>query len=432
MVSRLILAFAMLFMTAPTTKAQEANYDEAKIPKFVLPDPLTFSNGAPVETEKDWTNKRRPEILKHFKDHVYGTMPDPPPRNKRVKFITVKQTEIEISVEPDSNETIKTRLKEVKIFLGDDPDSPVANLLIFLPVEPIAACPVFLGYNFSGNHTIHPTKEISINRVWNRGKTSVMPNEQTRGTKSSRWPVGMIVFRGYALATLYYGDVDPDFDDGFKNGVHTLFPGLQNRPDNWTSIGAWAWALHRVMDYFENDGDINGSHVALLGHSRLGKTALWSGATDERFAVVISNNSGCGGAALARRQYGETVAQINKVFPHWFCERHKKYGNNEDELPVDQHMLVSLIAPRPVYIASAIEDRWADPKGEFLSAFHASTVYKLFGKTGLAIDNPEMPAVNSPIGDTIGYHVRSGKHDVTRYDWLQYINFARRHFQSIQ
>ncbi len=161
MVSRLILAFAMLFMTAPTTNAQEANYDEAKIPKFVLPDPLTFSNGAPVETEKDWTNKRRPEILKHFKDHVYGTMPDPPPRNKRVKFITPKQTEIEISVEPDSNETIKTRLKEVKIFLGDDPDSPVANLLIFLPVEPIAACPVFLGYNFSGNHTIHPTKENS-------------------------------------------------------------------------------------------------------------------------------------------------------------------------------------------------------------------------------------------------------------------------------
>ncbi len=161
MVSRLILAFAMLFMTAPTTNAQEANYDEAKIPKFVLPDPLTFSNGEPVETEKDWTNKRRPEILKHFKDHVYGTMPDPPPRNKRVKFITPKQTEIEISVEPDSNETIKTRLKEVKIFLGDDPDSPVANLLIFLPVEPIAACPVFLGYNFSGNHTIHPTKENS-------------------------------------------------------------------------------------------------------------------------------------------------------------------------------------------------------------------------------------------------------------------------------
>jgi len=215
----------------------------------------------------------------------------------------------------------------------------------------------------------------------------------------------MIVKRGYGVATMYYGDVDPDFDDGFKNGVHSLYPKLQDRSDNWTSIGAWAWAAHRVMDYFEIDSDVDQMRVAMLGHSRLGKTALWAGATDERFAVVVSNNSGCGGAALARRQMGETVARINQKFPHWFCKHHKLYSDNENSMPVDQHMLIALIAPRAVYIASATEDRWADPKGEFLSAFHAQSAWA--------------------IGYRVGYHIRKGKHDVKAYDWNLFLNFFR-------
>lgn len=411
------------FAHAQSSKAA-FNYDESKVPKYVLPDPLVMQDGRKVTDAKAWTTLRRPEILKLFETHVYGKSPDRP---KDMSFRRVE-------VEPGALGGIATR-KQITILFTGRPEGPSMDLLIYLPNSAKKPVPTCILLNFYGNHTIHPDPRIELSEQWMRAQGQGVVNnkatEASRGAQQSRHPVEAILARGYGLATAYYGDLDPDHDDGFKNGIHGAFDkpaSGQRPPDAWGAIGAWAWGLSRAMDYFENDPDIDAKRVVVLGHSRLGKTALWAGAQDERFAAVISNNSGCGGAALSRRRFGETVERINTAFPHWFCRNFAKYNGKEDTLPVDQHMLIALIAPRPVYVASAEKDLWADPRGEFLSAWHASPVYKLLGAEGLGTDI--MPGLNRPIGSTIGYHIRSGGHDLTEYDWLRYLDFADRHLKK--
>ncbi len=479
-------------------EADEANYDESKIPPYTLPALLKTSDGREITTVQQWEQIRRPELLSVFTEQVYGKMP-------------ADKVDVSYKKLDDNHSAVNgsaTR-KQIEITFSHNGIERKALLLMYLPNHVKTKVPVFLHFNFQGNQTISSDPDIIPSQH----------SDRPRGNQASRWPVEKIIDAGYGLATVHYFDFFPDSKDRYAESILALFghpsegdipadggqaiaawawgyatvhyfdffPDSKDRyaesilalfghpsegdipADGGQAIAAWAWGYSRVMDYLETDWQVDASKIILMGHSRLGKTSLWVGATDPRFAIVISNESGCGGAALSRRQVGETVNRINHAFPHWFCKNFRRYNKKEGELPIDQHELLALIAPRPLYVASAEEDRWSDPKGEFLSTAYAGEVYKLYGMKGLetttmptvnrplyvasaeedrwsdpkgeflstayagevyklygmkGLETTTMPTVNMPIMNRVAYHNRTGVHDVTDFDWENYIKFA--------
>ena len=422
-----IRLFVGLFLFSILNGAEPAdtNYLEEKVPKYRLPK-LLKSDLKGAETVREWYEKRRPELQTLLETHIYGKTP--------TRDLGPFQTRI-VDIDPQALNGRATR-KQISITIDDKLQLSI-DLLVYLPNQAEEQVPCFMGLNFYGNQTVHADPKIRINPRWMGGKSKIgiknnRATEATRGVYHERWQIERLIKRGYAVATAYCGDIDPDnYQHDFSDGIHPLFyRDNQSKPDpgEWGTIGAWAWGLSRILDYIiESESAINAKQVAVIGHSRLGKTALWAGAQDQRFGLVISNNSGCGGAALYRREFGERIHHMIKPVGYWFCGNHANFSHREQELPADQHMLLALVAPRPLYVASATEDQWADPKGEFLAALAASPVYELLGKTGLP--SPQMPEPNTPVQGTIGYHLRNGAHAVTAYDWEQYLSFADRHFK---
>ena len=410
------------------------NYDESKVPEYTLPDPLVFNDGSAVKTAADWTGKRRAEIFRHFQEEMYGFLPEMLAKaGNHPDFVTFRL--LESSDDALDGKAIR---KQVELTFTN-PQKPgkkvTANLLLYIPKNAQKPVPAFLGLNFYGNHAVENDPAILLfhNRAGQTITEETVDKEgkHSRGGNRTQWLAPKLIENGYALATMHYIDLANDsLQNGFRTGLFDLYSDYENDasrgPADWGSITAWAWGLSRALDYLETDELIDAKKVAVLGHSRLGKTALWAGASDERFAFVISNNSGCGGAALSRREFGETIQIMSGGLRYWFCPNFCKFGPRVNDFAIDQHELIALAAPRPVYAASAQNDQWADPKGEYLSCLHAVPVYELFGieKPFAGRTVPKMAELNTSVGNVIGHHIRTGKHDVTEFDWEQYIRFA--------
>jgi hypothetical protein len=389
----LVAAFlGVVIVTMPLSGGAAPNYDESAVVPYTLPDALAGPDGKPAATPEDWTARCRPHQFALLEKNVYGRRLPPAP--------------VMVAGEPERADVTlaggvqATRL-QVRLRLGDGPKAPTVDLLVYLPKSE-RPVPVFLYLNFKGNDAEHAAPAM--------------------------------LGRGYGMATACYGDIFPDKPDGRAESVLASLGRPMDgelAPDEPGAIAAWAWGLSRIFDWLVRQPEIDATRVIVVGHSRNGKAALWAGASDERFAMVVSNESGCGGAALERRNYGETIADITTRFPHWFCPAFATYAGREAEMPTDQHVLLAMVAPRPLYVASAIDDRWADPRGEFLAAVAAEPVWKLFGLEGLG--TAEWPLVDVPVGSgRIGYHVRTGAHDLLEYDWQRFADFADRNLPAVQ
>jgi len=382
-----------------------SNYDEAKVGTYTLPDPLVLQNGQAVRDADTWFNRRRPEILKLYETEIYGRVPERAPEPRWDV------------VETDTRVLDGAAIRKLIVGRIGDPDGFKVNVSLYLPANASARVPVLLHLQFFGGVPANTNASASTN--------------SSRPRLGENGPLTNILARGYGYATFRYTEIEGDNRTNNLNGIRKLaLAPAQAQPaaDEWGTISAWAWGASRVLDYLETDRAVDAKHVGIIGHSRLGKTVLWAGARDPRFALVFSSCSGEMGAALARRDYGETVDDMAANFPWQFAGAFQKYSAHWNDMPVDAHMLIALNAPRPVFITGGTQDQWADPRGEFLAEVAAGSVYRLLGKKDLGTS--ELPPLDTPlISGELGFHYHTGGHTITAEDWKAFLDFADRHLK---
>ena len=377
-----------------------------------LPELLTLSTGERVETERDWLEARRPEIARTVEHYVYGTAPGAPPEVRAV-----------LLEEGSALDGLAWR-EQVRLHLGEGVSMDV---LIVSPVG-VEDAPCFLGLNFSGNHATTHDPRVLLSESWMPGSRGGEDGSGER--RPARHEGRALGLRPGHRQGLGRGDHLPrrhrpgHLDDG---GRASAAPAPSPRrgskgPNSWGTLRAWAWGLSRALDHLDENPRIDGDRVVVHGHSRNGKTALVAGAYDERFAGVISNHSGCGGAALSRPARGETVERIVRVLGYWFTEDFWAFADREDHLPLDQHSLLALIAPRPLLVCSAIKDKWADPLGEYQAVEAAAPAWELFGVGDFQTEG--FPETGDLVGTLPAYHVREGVHSVLPEDWTLWLDWA--------
>jgi len=396
------------------------NYDEAKVASYTLPDPLRLLDAKSVHDAKTWYTKRRPEILRLFEDNQFGHSPGAPADLAYDRF------------DPGTSafEGAAVR-KQTTIYFSRDKAGPKMNLLVYLPAKARKPAPLLLAISFADNSVVVNDPGIREGEVWNKEHQKV-PGKQ--GMAIGKIDVLPLINAGFGFATVYYGDIEPDFNGGLRYGVRALYlkPGQeQPAPDEWGAIAAWSWGLSRALDYLQKDPQIDAKRVALYGASRLGKTVLWTGARDTRFAAVIACCSGEGGAALSRRNYGETIAHLTAPsrYPYQFCGNYANFAQHVDQFPVDANMLIALMAPRALLLQTGSTDYWSDPKGEFLAEEAAGPVYSLLGKQGL--NTAEWPP-GVAIMHTLGYYMHSGGHGTLPSDWAVFLKFLELHLGDLR
>lgn len=414
---------ALLLLSAVAISAQIAdyppdkvadipvNYTDANAGAYTLPDPLQLANGKPVKDAKTWQQKRRPELVKLFEELQFGRTPPAP-----------KSLQYEVTDAGTKTHAGKALRKQITIFFGPGKAAPKLDLLLYTPAASTGKVPVLLNASFTANSNAIDDPGIKPGEIWNREKQRV---PAAQGRAFGKVNIEPFLDAGFGFATVYYGDIDPDFNGGIAHGVRSLFPAPQ--PDEWGTISAWAWGLSRALDYLEKDAAVDAKRVALTGVSRLGKTVLWTGAHDQRFAMVIASCSGEGGAALSRRHYGETIAHLIAPtrYPYQFAQNYGKYAANPNDSPIDAHMLIALIAPRPLLLQTGNTDKWSDPKGEYLAALAAAPVYKLFHKS--APEAKDVPPAGQTVMTTLGYHMHLGGHGMVPADWAVFLEFMKSH-----